>query len=70
MKIISIFTCGIFISIAGCGNKFEECIQNQQEDYRRLHPEASYSGGNAQGYSNIGQYPTTRTFGASINLTF
>jgi TonB-linked SusC/RagA family outer membrane protein len=33
-------------------------------------PEASYSGGNAQGYSNIGQYPTTRTFGASINLTF
>jgi len=33
-------------------------------------PEASFSGGNAQGYSNIGQYPTTRTFGASINLTF
>jgi TonB-dependent SusC/RagA subfamily outer membrane receptor len=26
--------------------------------------------GNAQGYANIGQYPTTRTFGASINLTF
>lgn len=44
MKIISIFTCGILsLSIAGCGNKFEECIQNQQEDYRRLHPEASYS---------------------------
>jgi TonB-linked SusC/RagA family outer membrane protein len=33
-------------------------------------PEASYSSGNAQGYANIGQYPTTRTFGASINLTF
>ncbi len=33
-------------------------------------PEASYSGGNAQGYANVGQYPTTRTFGASINLTF
>jgi TonB-linked SusC/RagA family outer membrane protein len=33
-------------------------------------PEASFSGGNAQGYANVGQYPTTRTFGASINLTF
>lgn len=39
-------------------------------------PEASFrtettnANGNAQGYSNIGQYPTTRTFGASINLTF
>lgn len=47
-------------------------------------PEASYSyspqsvntrlyvndNGNAQGYANVGQYPTTRTFGASINLTF
>ena len=33
-------------------------------------PEASFSEGNAQGYANIGQYPTTRTFGASINLTF
>jgi len=33
-------------------------------------PEASYSSGNAQGYANIGKYPTTRTFGASINLTF
>ncbi len=29
--------------VVGCGNKFEECIQNQQEEYRRLHPGASYS---------------------------
>ncbi len=29
--------------IAGCGNKFEECVQNQQEEYRREHPDASYS---------------------------
>ncbi len=47
-------------------------------------PEASYTytpnyinprnyanaNGNAQGYADVGQYPTTRTFGASINLTF
>ncbi|NRT10914.1 SusC/RagA family TonB-linked outer membrane protein [Flavobacterium sp. 14A] len=35
-------------------------------------PEASTSGssGNGLGYSNIGQYPSTRTFGGSINLTF
>ena len=33
-------------------------------------PEASITGGNAQGYANVGQYPTTSTFGTSINLTF
>jgi TonB-linked SusC/RagA family outer membrane protein len=35
-------------------------------------PEASVSGANsnAQGYSDTGQYPTTRTVGGSINLTF
>ena len=35
-------------------------------------PEASAagSGSNAAGFSNTGQYPTTRTVGGSINLTF
>ena len=35
-------------------------------------PEASTngSGGNGIGYSNTGQYPSTRTVGGSINLTF
>jgi hypothetical protein len=35
-------------------------------------PEASIngSGGNGIGYSNTGQYPSTRTVGGSINLTF
>ena len=35
-------------------------------------PEASVngSGGNGIGYSNTGQYPSTRTVGGSINLTF
>ena len=35
-------------------------------------PEASGAGSasNATGYSNTGQYPTTRTVGGSINLTF
>jgi len=32
-----------FIFLTGCGNKFEECIQNQQEDYRSKHPDATYS---------------------------
>ena len=33
-------------------------------------PESSYTSGNAQGYMNIGQYPTTRTLGFTVNLTF
>ncbi|WP_291274353.1 SusC/RagA family TonB-linked outer membrane protein [Flavobacterium sp.] len=33
-------------------------------------PEASNSSANSQGISNVGQYPTTRTFGASLNVTF
>ncbi len=36
-------------------------------------PEASYAGdrnGNAQGYMNVGQYPTTKTIGVTVNLTF
>ena len=44
MRIDSIFLSVCFASlIAGCGNKFEECIQNQQEEYRKQHPEASYA---------------------------
>ena len=44
--------------------------KNGYENRGYLDPEASTTSGNAQGYTNIGQYPTTRTFGASINLTF
>ena len=33
-------------------------------------PEANYTTGNAQGLMNIGQYPTTRTYGFTVNLTF
>lgn len=33
-------------------------------------PEASITTGNAQGFANVGQYPTSRTFGCSINVTF
>jgi hypothetical protein len=29
--------------LVGCGNKFEECMQNQQEEYRRKYPKATYS---------------------------
>ena len=33
-------------------------------------PEASNTTGNAQGITDIGQYPTTRTLGFSLNVTF
>ena len=33
-------------------------------------PEASNDTGNGTGVSNIGQYPTLRTLGFSVNLTF
>jgi TonB-linked SusC/RagA family outer membrane protein len=34
-------------------------------------PEASFTtSGNGQGISNVGQYPTTKTYGVSVNLTF
>jgi len=33
-------------------------------------PEASNTTGNAQGIANVGQYPTTKTYGFSLNLTF
>ncbi|MFY7740502.1 MAG: SusC/RagA family TonB-linked outer membrane protein [Flavobacterium sp.] len=33
-------------------------------------PEAANTTGNAQGIMNIGQYPTTRTLGFTVNLTF
>jgi hypothetical protein len=31
---------------------------------------AQPTNGNGQGYSGTGQYPNTRTFGGSMNLTF
>ncbi len=33
-------------------------------------PEASVSANNVPGYSNVGQYPTTKTYGFNLNLTF
>ena len=33
-------------------------------------PEASSTSGNAQGIINVGQYPTTKTYGFTMNLTF
>ena len=33
-------------------------------------PEASNTSGNAQGLIDIGKYPTTKTYGFSVNLTF
>jgi len=33
-------------------------------------PEANYSNGNSQGIMNVGQYPTTRSIGFSVNISF
>ena len=44
MKLIhcSLISVVCFV-LSGCGNKFEECIQVQQEKYRAKHPNAPYS---------------------------
>jgi TonB-linked SusC/RagA family outer membrane protein len=44
--------------------------KNGNENHGYGDPEASNTTGNAQGYMNIGQYPTTKTFGFTMNLTF
>jgi TonB-linked SusC/RagA family outer membrane protein len=44
--------------------------KNGNENHGYGDPEASNTTGNAQGIMNIGQYPTTRTLGFSLNLTF
>jgi len=33
-------------------------------------PESSVTSGNAQGFQYTGQYPSTKSFGFSVNLTF
>ncbi len=44
--------------------------KNGLENHGYGDPEASNTLGNAQGLMNVGQYPTTRTLGFSVNLTF
>jgi TonB-linked SusC/RagA family outer membrane protein len=44
--------------------------KNGMENHGYGDPEASNTVGNAQGLMNVGQYPTTRTLGFSVNLTF
>ncbi|WP_395052584.1 SusC/RagA family TonB-linked outer membrane protein [Flavobacterium sp.] len=44
--------------------------KNGVENRGYADPEASNTTGNAQGIINIGQYPTTRTLGFTVNLTF
>lgn len=39
MKYLSIFF--IFL-IAGCSNKYDECIEQQKTEYRERNPKASY----------------------------
>ena len=44
--------------------------KNGGENRGYADPEASNTTGNAQGFIDIGKYPTTKTYGFSINLTF
>lgn len=44
--------------------------KNGLENHGYADPEAANTTGNAQGIMNIGQYPTTRTLGFTVNLTF
>jgi hypothetical protein len=44
--------------------------KNGNENHGYGDPEASNTTGNSQGIMNIGQYPTTKTFGFTMNLTF
>ncbi len=44
--------------------------KNGVENRGYADPESSNSTGNAQGIINIGQYPSTRTLGFTVNLTF
>jgi hypothetical protein len=43
VSINSILSLLFLFLLVGCGNKFEECMQNQQEEYRRQHPKATYA---------------------------
>ena len=43
-------------------------LPTENRDYSD--PEQSRSSGNDQGFAAVGQYPLTRTFGFSVNLTF
>jgi hypothetical protein len=43
LLIANFFYAVIALTLWGCGDKFEECVHRQQEEYRIKHPEASYS---------------------------
>ena len=45
-------------------------IKLPKENRGYADPESSFTSGNAQGYQYTGQYPSTRSLGFSINLTF
>lgn len=54
--------------LVGLGNPFKDKKGYDNRGY--TDPESSATAGNGQGYSNTGQYPSTRTIGFSVNLTF
>ncbi len=55
--------------IVALGNPFKDKKTYDNKGY--TDPESSAAGtGNGQGYSETAQYPSTRTVGCSVNLTF
>jgi uncharacterized protein YceK len=33
----------VFLLLAGCSSKYDECIEQQKEEYRQRNPKASYA---------------------------
>lgn len=37
------FTIIFLLAVAGCSSKYDECLDNERENYRSSHPNASHS---------------------------
>ena len=55
-------------SISFSGRNLFTVLPKENRGY--ANPESNFSSGNAVGLSDSGQYPETRTYGVSLNLTF
>jgi TonB-linked SusC/RagA family outer membrane protein len=56
------------LSLSVVGRNLLTVLPKENRGY--ADPESNFSNGNAQGLSTTGQYPPTRTYGFSVNLTF
>jgi TonB-linked SusC/RagA family outer membrane protein len=56
------------LSLSVVGRNLLTVLPGENRGY--ADPESNFSSGNAQGLSTTGQYPPTKTYGFSVNLTF